>query len=90
MPKSTPQKLAYQKKRDAQPAQKKKRAMNNAARRAAIRDGKAHVGDNTDVAHIQALSAGGTNAPSNLRVESRSKNRGWRKTASYKVGKDTP
>ena len=88
MPKSTPRKLAYQKVRDAQPAQKKKRAANNAARRQAEREGRVAKGDGKDVAHIKSLKNGGTNAPGNLRVQSRAKNRGWRKgSASYNPDK---
>lgn len=88
MPKSSPAKLAYQKKYDARPEQIAKRVKNNAARREAIKEGRAHVGDGKDVAHIKSLENGGTNAKSNLRVESRAKNRGWRKgSGSYNPDK---
>lgn len=85
MPKSTPQKLSYQKAYNARPAEIAKRAQNNAARADAIKSGKASVGDGKDVAHIKALSNGGTNAPGNLKVQSRAKNRGWRTRSDYKV-----
>lgn len=79
MPKSTPQKLKYQKAYNARPEEVAKRVQNNAARREAIREGVARVGDGKDIAHKRALENGGTNAKSNLEVQSRSENRGWRK-----------
>lgn len=88
MPKSTPQKLKYQKTYNARPEQVAKRVANNAARREAIKEGRAHVGDGKDVAHKKSLENGGTNARSNLRVQDRSKNRGWRKgSGSYNPDK---
>ena len=64
----------------AKPEQKKKRAMRNAARRTMEAEGKVHKGDGKDVDHFKKpLRAGGSNAKSNLRVTSISKNRGWRK-----------
>lgn len=62
----------------AKPEQKKKRAMRNAARRELAAEGRVHKGDGLDVDHKKPLRAGGTNAKSNLRVTSVSKNRGWR------------
>ncbi len=85
MPKSSPAKLAYQKAYNARPAETAKRVMNNAARAAAIKQGRAKVGDGKDIAHVKALSNGGTNAPGNLKVQSRAKNRGWRTSSGYKV-----
>lgn len=88
MTKSTPHKLAYQKAYNAQPEQVAKRVKNNAARREAIREGRAHVGDGKDVAHKKSLENGGTNAASNLTVQDRGTNRGWRKgSASYNPDK---
>ena len=88
MPKSTPQKLKYQKTYNARPEQVAKRVANNAARREAIKEGRAHVGDGKDVAHKKSLENGGTNARSNLRVQDRSKNRGGRKgSGSYNPDK---
>ena len=78
MPKSSPQKLAYQKKRNAEPEQVRRRVLNNAARREAIKDGQARVGDGKDVDHKRPLDKGGTNSKDNLRVVDRSKNRSWR------------
>ena len=88
MPKSSPQKLKFQKAYNARPEQVAKRVLNNAARREAIKDGRARVGDGKDVAHIKSLENGGTNAKGNTRVESRAKNRGWRKSSgSYNPDK---
>jgi hypothetical protein len=79
MPKSTKAKLEYQAAYNARPENVAKRVQNNAARREAIREGRAHVGDGKDVDHKRPLDKGGTNAKDNLRVVSRSANRGWRK-----------
>lgn len=88
MTKSTPQKLAYQKAYNARPEQVDKRVKNNAARRDAIGDGKAKVGDGKDVAHKKSLENGGGNAKSNVKVEDRKTNRGWRKgSGSYNPDK---
>ena len=88
MPKSSPQKLKFQKAYNARPEQVAKRVLNNAARREAIRDGRASVGDGKDVAHVKSLENGGTNAKGNTHVESRSKNRGWREgSGSYNPDK---
>ena len=48
------------------------------ARRQMIKEGKAHKGDGLDVDHIKPIRDGGTNAPSNLRMLSVKRNRGWR------------
>ena len=88
MPKSTPQKLKFQKAYNARPEQVAKRVANNAARREAIKEGRAHVGDGKDVAHKKSLENGGTNARRNLQVQDRGKNRGWRKgSGSYNPDK---
>ena len=62
MPKSSKQKLAYQREYNARPENVAKRVQNNAARREAIREGKARVGDGTNVDHRVPLDKGGTNA----------------------------
>lgn len=54
-----------------------KRVKQNAARRAAVKAGKAEKGDGKDVDHKQALSKGGSNDPSNLQVVSASRNRSF-------------
>jgi hypothetical protein len=82
MPKSSPAKLSYQRQYNAQPENIKKRTLNNAARRAAIKDGKAAVGDGKDVDHVRPLDNGGGNSEGNLRVVSEATNRGWRKGKS--------
>lgn len=82
MPKSTPQKLKYQKEYNARPEEVKKRVMNNAARREAMADGRVKKGDGKDVAHKKALDNGGTNNKGNTMVQDRSTNRGWRKGKS--------
>lgn len=88
MPKSTPQKLKFQKAYNARPEQVAKRVANNAARREAIKEGRARVGDGKDVAHKKSLENGGTNARSNLQVQDRGKNRAWRKgSGSYNPDK---
>lgn len=79
MTKSTANKLAYQKEYNARPENVAKRVKNNQARAEMIKKGKASVGDGKDVAHKRSLDNGGTNAESNLEVQSRAKNRGWRK-----------
>ena len=86
MPKSTPRKLAYQSEYQKSPEEVAKRVARNKARRHAIAEGKAKVGDGKDIGHKKALSNGGATADSNTKVQSRADNRGWRKgTSSYKV-----
>lgn len=55
--------------------QKKRRAARNKARREAIREGRAKVGDGTEVDHVKPLSKGGSNAKSNLRIVKKRANR---------------
>lgn len=89
MPKSTAEKLAYQKKRNAEPVQVKRREENNAARAKLMKEGRVKKGDGKDVAHKVALANGGGNAPGNLKAESVKKNRGWRRGEDgYSVPKD--
>lgn len=64
--------------------QKKKRAERNNARRRLTRDGRVHKGDGKDVDHKQSLRDGGSNSDSNLRVLSKSRNRGFSRTSSNK------
>lgn len=63
----------------AKPEQKKKRAMRNAARSELAAGGRVSKGDGKEVDHKKPLRSGGSNAPSNLRVVSKSTNRAWRK-----------
>ena len=61
----------YQKK----PEQVKKRVNRNKARQEMIREGKAHVGDGTDVMHKDGNAL--NNSPKNWMVGSRHKNRSY-------------
>ena len=79
---STKQKLEYQKAYNARPEEVAKRVKNNAARRDAMKDGKARVGDGKDVAHKKSLENGGGNGKGNTVVQARATNRGWRKGSS--------
>lgn len=67
----------YQKKYNARPENIRKRSANNKARRAMEEKGLVKKGDGKDVGHVIPQSKGGTNAPGNLRVQSRRKNRGY-------------
>lgn len=78
MPKSTAAKLAYMAEYQKKAENVEKRVDRNRARRHAIAEGKAHVGDKTDVDHKKPLRKGGSDADSNTRVISRSTNRSWR------------
>ena len=62
----------------SKPEVKKKRAMNNKARRKMIREGKASKGDGLDVSHKNNNVR--DNSSKNLRVESKSKNRSFPRT----------
>lgn len=53
------------------PKRRKLRAVRNNARREAIREGKAKVGDGTVVNHKKPLSKGGSNSKSNREIQSR-------------------
>lgn len=78
MPKSSQAKLDYMADYQKKPENVEKRVDRNRARRHAIAAGKASVGDGKDVDHKNPLRKGGSDADSNTRVISRSKNRGWR------------
>lgn len=85
MPKSTPAKLAYQKKYNATPAQKEAGVERRRARREAIREGEVAIGDNKDLAHKKAMDNGGSTTKGNLKVQDAAKNRAWRRGSGYKV-----
>lgn len=87
MPKSSKQELKTKAAYNARPENVAKRVQNNAARREAIADGRAKVGDGTNVDHKKPLDKGGTNAPSNLRVISEKENKGWRGRQPEMYGK---
>ena len=59
------------------PEQIRKRSERNKARRLMEKEGLVRKGDGKDVDHKKPIRAGGTNARTNLRVMSKSRNRGW-------------
>ncbi len=61
----------------SKPEQKHNRALRNAARREMEDRGMVRKGDGKDVDHKKPLDKGGSNDPSNWRVQDRSKNRGF-------------
>ena len=63
----------------SKPEQKHNRALRNAARREMEDRGLVRKGDGKDVDHKKPLDRGGSNDVSNLRVMSKSKNRGYRR-----------
>jgi hypothetical protein len=80
---------SQQRQYNATPEATEKRVANNAARRQAIKDGKARVGDGKDVDHKTPLSKGGTNHSSNLRVVSRSDNRSFSRNSDSTLKSQT-
>lgn len=72
---------AYYEKYHASPKAKKERAMRNAARDEFEKKGLVKKGDGKDIDHKKPLSRGGSNDPSNLRVQPRGVNRGYRRDA---------
>ena len=67
--------------------QKKNRAMRNAARRKAIRDGDAKKGDGMDVHHTTAISKGGNN--NSVRIVPAAENRSFARTSTRKLKSET-
>lgn len=63
---------------NARPEIVAKRVKNNQARALLAKEGRVRKGDGLDVDHKRPLRAGGGNSKSNLRVVSKSRNRGWR------------
>lgn len=80
---------SQQRQYNATPAATAKRVENNKARRQAIAEGKAKVGDGKDVDHKTPLSKGGTNAKSNLRVVPASQNRSFSRNSDSSVKSQT-
>ncbi len=64
------------------PEQIKKRVQRDKARRLLMKEGVVKKYDGKDVNHKKPIRSGGTNARSNLSVQSRSKNRAWAKKGS--------
>ena len=82
MTKSSEQKLEFQRKYNAEPAQIKAREAENLARQHALKAGRVKKGDGKDVDHVKPLANGGSAKDSNTRVVSEKTNRGWRKGES--------
>lgn len=79
MAKSSKAKLAFQAEYNNTPEQVKRQTLRKAAQRAALKDGRAKVGDGKDLAHKKALANGGTNGDGNVVTKPASANRSWRK-----------
>jgi hypothetical protein len=78
--KNTPARQAAQKKYNAKPLQKKRRAQRNAARASMMKAGKVRKGDGKDVAHRDNNTA--HNNRGNLAVQSKAKNRSFKRTST--------
>lgn len=78
MPKSSKQELKTKAEYNRRPDVQAKRVAQNRARRHAIAEGRAHVGDGTNVDHKTPLDKGGSGSDSNTRVVSEKYNKGWR------------
>lgn len=65
--------------------QKKNRAMRNAARATAVKNGTARKGDGKDVHHIRPIAKGGSNTPGNTKTVSRAKNRSFARTKAARM-----
>lgn len=77
MPKSSPARLRAQAKYNKKPSEVRRRVNNNRARRQLMREGRVRVGDGKDVAHEDNNHNNGRR--SNLKVQSRSKNRSFKR-----------
>lgn len=80
--KNTPARQRAQKKYNAKPEQKKRRAARNQARRIMNKAGKVRKGDGKDVAHKNNNPK--NNSKSNLSVQSKAKNRSFARTKTAK------
>lgn len=85
--KKRPYKKEYQQQRD-RPHEKKRRAARERARYHADKNGIDR--DGKDIDHKKPLSKGGTNAKSNIRLVSPSKNRSFHRNSDHTVKKNTP
>lgn len=65
----------------SKPKQRHNRSLRTIARNEAISDGRVKRGDGKDIDHTQPLSKGGSNARSNTRVTSQSRNRSFARNA---------
>jgi|TARA_R110000796_G_C14282429_1_gene402848 hypothetical protein len=73
----------------SKPEQIRLRGIRNKAREAAIKAGKAKVGDGTSVDHIKPLSKGGSEKANNTRLISFAKNSSFQRNADSSVKKNT-
>lgn len=80
--KNTKARQEAQAKYNAKPEQKKRRAQRNAARAKMVKAGKVRKGDGKDVAHKNNNTA--NNSMSNLAVQSKAKNRSFKRNAQAK------
>lgn len=80
--KNTPARQAAQKKYNAKPEQKKKRASRNKARAQMMKAGKVHKGDGKDVAHRDGNALHDLPGLSNYAVQSKKQNRSYARTKS--------
>lgn len=78
--KNTKARQKAQKKYNAKPEQKKRRAQRNAARAKMIKEGKARKGDGKDVAHKNNNTA--DNSSKNLSMQSKAKNRSFKRNSN--------
>lgn len=85
--KTTAKKRAYMAEYQARPENVEKRVARNKARRHAIAEGRAAVGDGKEVDHKRPLDAGGSRSDKNTRVVDAATNRGWRKNHPSLYGK---
>lgn len=69
----------------SKPKQKKNRAQRNAARATMAKSGKVSKGDGKDVGHKKPIAKGGSNNKSNLKVQSKSKNRSFARTKTARM-----
>ena len=74
----------------SKPEQIERRVERNKARRHAIKEGKAKVGDGTSVEHIKPLSKGGSNSPKNTKIVSFADNSSFDRNSDKSVRKNTP
>ena len=74
----------------ARPDQIDKRVKRNKARRLAIKEGRAKVGDGTSVEHIKPLSKGGKNTRKNTKIVSFADNSSFDRNSDKSVHKNTP
>jgi|TARA_R100001460_G_scaffold3276_1_gene9966 hypothetical protein len=97
--KKTTKKKTTKKKRDykreneiykSKPEQIKLRSARNKARRQAIKEGRAKVGDGTSVEHIKPLSKGGKNTRKNTKIVSFADNSSFDRNSDRSVRKNTP